>query len=110
MSSTDDRIVRKAALLRGLLEYQENSIVSRTLIDRKVGTVSVFAFDEGQALSEHQAPYDALVYVLEGEAEIVISKKGRTVKNGEIIIMPGGEPHSLRAVSRFKMMLVLIRE
>ena len=110
MGSTDDRIVRNAALLCGLAEYQDSSIVSRTLIDRKVGTVTVFAFDEGQALSEHQAPYHALVYVVEGEAEIVISKESRTVKGGEIIIMPGGEPHSVKALSNFKMMLVMIRE
>lgn len=110
MGSTDDRIVRNAALLSGIAEYQDNSIVSRTLIDRKVGTVTVFAFDEGQALSEHRAPYHALVYVVEGEAEIVISKESRTVKEGEIIIMPGGEPHSVKALSDFKMMLVMIRE
>ena len=110
MGSTDERIVKKAAMLGGIVDYQENSIVSRTLIDRKVGTVTVFAFDEGQALSEHQTPYDALVYVTEGEAEIVILKEARTVKQGEVVIMPGGEPHSVRAVSQFKMMLVMIRE
>ncbi|HUT66308.1 MAG TPA: cupin domain-containing protein, partial [Spirochaetota bacterium] len=88
----------------------EGSVVSRTVIDRKVGTVTVFAFDDGQGLSEHRAPYDALVYIIEGEADIAISQKSNIMKEGEMIVMPGNEPHSVKARTRFKMMLVMIRE
>jgi quercetin dioxygenase-like cupin family protein len=93
-----------------LVQYQPGSVVSKTLIDKKAGTVTLFAFDEGQGLSEHTAPFDALVNVLDGEAEIRISGKPRLVKAGEIIIMPAKEPHALKALTRFKMMLVMIRE
>ncbi len=92
-----------------LIDYQEGSVVSRTLIDKKVGTLTLFAFDESQGLSEHTAPFDAFVHILEGEAEVVISRKAHTVKTGEIIIMPANEPHSLKALEKFKMMLVMIR-
>jgi len=92
-----------------LVDYQEGAVVSRTIVDKKTGTVTLFAFDEGQGLSEHTAPFDALVYILDGEAEIVISGKAFRVKAGEIIIMPANEPHALRAVKKFKMVLVMIR-
>jgi quercetin dioxygenase-like cupin family protein len=99
----------KAANLSGLAEYQRGAVVSRTLIDRKIGTVTIFAFDEGQGLSEHTAPYDAFVHVVDGEAEITISGKPLTARAGEIVVMPAGAPHSLRALKRFKMLLTMIR-
>ncbi|MBS3938809.1 MAG: cupin domain-containing protein [Peptococcaceae bacterium] len=90
-------------------EYQEGSVVSRTIINKKVGTVTFFAFAEGQGLSEHTAPYDALVQILEGEADIIISGNAQRVKAGELIIMPANEPHALQAVGQFKMLLIMIR-
>jgi quercetin dioxygenase-like cupin family protein len=84
-------------------------VVSRTIIEKKTGTVTLFAFDKGQGLSEHTAPFDAMVEILDGEAEITISGKPHSVKAGEFIIMPAGKPHSLRAVKKFKMALVMIR-
>jgi len=99
----------QATNLVNLIDYQEGSVVSRTLIDKKVGTLTLFAFDEGQGLSEHTAPFDAFVYILDGEAEIVISGKTHNVGTGEMIIMPANEPHSLKALEKFKMMLVMVR-
>ena len=99
----------QATNLVNLIDYQEGSVVSRTLIDKKVGTLTLFAFDEGQGLSEHTAPFDAFVYILDGEAEVVISSKTHNVNTGEMIIMPAKEPHSLKALEKFKMMLVMIR-
>lgn len=95
--------------LAGLLDYQDGSVVSREIIKKKTGTVTVFAFDEGQGLSEHTAPFDALVYLLDGEAEVIISGKSFRVRTGEMIVMPPDEPHALKAVKRFKMMLIMIR-
>ena len=85
-----------------MADYQEDSVVSRTIIDRKAGTVTSFAFDEGQGLSEHTAPYDALIYLLDGEAEIVISGKATRVEEGEMIVIPAKKPHTLRAMKKFK--------
>src|SRR5574341_864406 len=96
--SRTEKLVARAVKLIDLAEYQEGSVVSRTIIDKKTGTVTFFAFDEGQGLSEHTAPFDALVYLLEGEAEIVISGKPLRLKEGEMVIMPANEPHALRAV------------
>ena len=95
--------------LAALLSYQEGAVVSRTIIDKKIGTVTIFAFDKGEGLSEHTAPFDAMVYILDGKAEILISKKPHDVAQGEMIIMPAGEPHELRAIEKFKMLLVMIR-
>jgi len=95
--------------LKELIAYQEGSIVSREIIKKPVGTVTVFAFDQGQGLSEHTAPFDAMVNVIEGEAEIMISGKAHTVKEGEFIIMPANQPHAVQAQKRFKMMLVMVR-
>ena len=92
-----------------IIDYQENSVVSRTIIDKVAGSVTFFAFGEDQGLSEHSAPYDALVYITDGEAEIVISGKPHRLKKDEIIIMPANEPHSLSAITKFKMMLVMIK-
>ena len=99
----------KSSSLVDMVNYQEKSVVSKTLIEKKTGTVTLFAFDQGQGLSEHTAPFDALVYILGGEAEITISGKPFNLKQGEMIIMPANEPHALNAVNRFKMMLTLIR-
>jgi quercetin dioxygenase-like cupin family protein len=95
--------------LGGLVDYQAGSVVSRTVIDKNVGTVTVFAFDQGSGLSEHTAPYDALVQIIEGRAEITIAGHLFTVSGGQMIIMPANHPHALRAAERFKMMLVMIR-
>jgi quercetin dioxygenase-like cupin family protein len=95
--------------LAGLLDYQEGAVVSRTIIDKRTGTVTLFAFDEGEGLSEHTAPFDALVYVLDGEAAITVSGKESRVTAGEMLIMPANQPHALRAVKRFKMLLVMVR-
>ena len=101
--------VARVARLADLVEYQEGSVVSRTLIDKKAGTVTLFAFDEGQGLSEHTAPYDALVYLVDCEAEVTISGRVYRLKKGETIIMPANQPHALRAVKRFKMVLTMVR-
>jgi len=92
-----------------LINYQDGAIVSRELVKKPTGTVTIFAFDEGQGLSEHTAPFDALVQVLEGEAEIMISGKPHHVTGGELILMPAHQPHALKAFTRFKMMLTMIR-
>ena len=89
--------------------YQKNNIVSREIIQQKNGTVTVFAFDKGQGLSEHTAPFDALVQVLEGEVEIKIDGKPHKLKAGQMLVMPEDHPHALTALTRFKMMLTMIR-
>ena len=89
--------------------YQEGSIVSREIIKKTTGTVTAFAFDEGQGLSEHTAPFDALVQVLEGEAKITVAGKPYRLQGGEMLLMPAHQPHALKAVKRFKMMLTMIR-
>lgn len=108
-SKDAQELLAKVLNLADLVAYQPGSVVSRTVIDKKTGTCTLFAFDGGQGLSEHTAPYDALVEVLDGEAEITISGKPFHLKQGEIIIMPADKPHALRAVRRFKMMLVMIK-
>ena len=102
-------LIGRAVDVAGIVDYQNDSIVSRTVIDRDAGTVTLFAFDQGQGLSEHVAPFDALVHVLDGEAEISIAGVAHTVKVGQMLIMPANEPHALQAERRFKMMLVMIR-
>lgn len=103
--------VNKATVMKilNLADYQEGAIVSRTIIDKKAGTITVFSFDEGQGLSEHVAPYDALVSLLDGEAEITISGKAYMVNAGEMLILPANQPHALRAIKKFKMMLTMIK-
>jgi quercetin dioxygenase-like cupin family protein len=105
------KVIEKAQTMKmtSLAEYQEGSVVSRTLIDKKAGTVTFFAFDEGQGLSEHVAPYDALVSVLDGEVEVAISAKIYRIKEGEMIILPANKPHALKAIRKFKMMLIMIK-
>ena len=102
-------LTAQASDLSGLIAYQDGSVVSRTIIDKKTGTVTLFAFDQGQGLSEHTAPYDAMVYVLEGEVEVTIAGKPLTLKTGEMTIMPANEPHALTAKTRFKMLLIMIK-
>ena len=92
-----------------LVDYQEGAVVSKTLIGKETGTVTLFAFDRGQGLSEHTAPFDAMVCILDGKAEITISGKPNILGQGDMIIMPAKEPHALNAVEKFKMMLVMIR-
>lgn len=99
----------RAMKLTDLIDYQEGSVVSRTIIDKKAGTVTLFAFDEGEGLSEHTAPFDALVYLVDGEAEVTISGKPLFLREGEMVVMPANKPHALRAVKRFKMVLIMIR-
>ena len=104
-----DNFIAQAAKVIDLVDYQDGSVVSRTIIDQKTGTLTLFAFAKGQGLSEHTAPFDALVYILDGEAEVTISGKALHVKEGEMVIMPAKEPHALTAIESFKMMLVMIR-
>ena len=99
----------QVARLIDMVGYQEEAVISRTIIDKDCGTITLFAFDEGQGLSEHTAPYDALVYIFDGEAEITISGNTLHVKEGEIVIMPANEPHTLKAVKQFKMVLTMIK-
>lgn len=99
----------QATKLVDVVNYQDGSVVSRTIIDKSTGTLTLFAFGEGQGLSEHTAPFDAFVYILDGESEITVSGNRFHVKTGEMTIMPAKEPHSLKAITKFKMMLVMIK-
>ncbi len=103
-------IIGEVGSLNGLVDYQDGSVVSKEVIKREKGTVTLFAFDKGQGLSEHTAPFDALVYIFDGQAEISIAGKVYSLKAGETIIMPANKPHSLKAIDRFKMLLVMIKE
>lgn len=104
-----EKLIAQAVRVIDLANYQEGSILSRAIISKKPGSVTFFAFDEGQGLSEHTAPFDAMVHVVDGEAEIVISGKPFRLKEGEMTIMPANKPHALRAVGKFKMILTMIR-
>jgi quercetin dioxygenase-like cupin family protein len=99
----------RAQVLSDMVAYQAGSVVSRTIMDSQAGTITLFSFDEGQGLSEHTAPFDALVYILDGQSEITISGESQVVEKGKMIILPAGKPHSLKAVKPFKMLLVMIR-
>ena len=99
-------VVRQA----DLVQYQDGTVASRTLIKKPAGTVTIFAFDAGEGLSEHTAPFDALVFLIEGQAEIRIAGTTHEVAAGELLLLPAGTPHAVRAVGRFKMALVMIRE
>lgn len=103
-------IKSKALETQSLIDYQKDSVVSKEIIKKELGTVTVFAFDKGQGLSEHSAPFDAMVQIIDGEAEITISGIKHTVKAGEMIIMPADEPHALQAVNcPYKMILTMIK-
>jgi len=110
MARIEKRLEAQVAGLAELVEYQDGSVVSREIISKKTGTVTLFAFDQGQGLSEHTAPFDALVHVFDGEAEISISGRPLRVKRGEVVIMPANQPHALKAIEKFKMMLTMIRD
>ena len=99
----------RAFNLEAYIEYATGSVVSKTLIKKDIGTITLFAFDQGQGLSEHTAPFDAVVYILDGEAEITIGGQPQIVNAGEMLIMPANISHALRATKRFKMLLVMIR-
>ena len=103
----NNKVIQKS--LVDMVNYQKDAVVSKTIIEKNTGTVTLFAFDMGQGLSEHTAPFDALVQILDGEVEIRISEKPHYLKQGEIILMPANEPHSLKAVSKFKMLLTMIK-
>lgn len=92
-----------------LLDYQDDAVVSREIIKKGAGTVTLFAFDQEQGLSEHTAPFDAVIYVLNGQARVNISGKPNIVKKGQMIIMPANKPHSLKAIRKFKMLLIMIK-
>ena len=92
-----------------LLDYQEGAVVSREIIRKETGTVTIFAFDKGEGLSEHSAPFDAMVQIIDGKAEITISGEKNTLQRGDMIIMPANEPHALLALERYKMILTMIR-
>jgi quercetin dioxygenase-like cupin family protein len=102
-------ISAKVLKLTEAVDYQKGSVVSSEIIKKEAGTATVFAFDKGSGLSEHVAPFDALVYILDGQAEIFISGKPQVLKVGEMIIMPANKPHALKAIKKFKMLLVMIR-
>jgi quercetin dioxygenase-like cupin family protein len=99
----------QVAKVSELVNYQDGAIVSREIVKKPTGSVTLFAFDEGQGLSEHTAPFDALVQVVEGGAEITISGQSHRLRGGELILMPANQPHALKALKRFKMILTMIR-
>ena len=102
-------IIGEVGSLISLLDYQAGSVVSKEIIKKEKGSVTLFAFDKGQGLSEHTAPFDAFVYILDGKAGINIAGKSHSLKAGQTIIMPANKPHSLKALDRFKMLLVMIK-
>ena len=99
----------KVEYLKDLINYQDGSVVSREIIHKSTGTVTLFAFDKDQGLSEHRAPFDALVHILDGEAEVTISGKVFHLEQGQMVILPANEIHALKALSKFKMLLVMIK-
>ena len=102
-------LLHEPVALLNFVEYQDGSVVSKEIIRKNTGTVTLFAFDKGQGLSEHTAPFDALVNVLDGRAEIIISGKSHHLQAGDMIVMPAQQPHALKATERFKMMLIMIK-
>jgi len=94
--------------MEDLVKYQTGSVVSRTVIDKKAGTVTLFSFDDGEALSEHKAPFDALIYIIDGKAEVTVAGKPMELRSGEAVVIPANKPHSLKAMTAFKMMLIMI--
>lgn len=109
MVAEKESLMARALPVAELVSCQEGSVVSRTLIDKKAGTITVFAFAAGEGLSEHTAPYDAFVQIIDGTAEVTVEGVLHTVSAGQMIIMPANRPHALRAVQQFKMLLVMIR-
>ena len=99
----------QALPLLGLVNYQDGAVVSRVVLKREKGNITIFAFDEGQGLSEHTSPFDALVQATEGEAEITVSGKPIALKAGEVVLLPAEQPHAVKAITRFKMLLTMVR-
>jgi quercetin dioxygenase-like cupin family protein len=110
MFQNNQELISKALDLKSLINYQEGSVVSRTIINKPAGTVTAFAFDKNQGLSEHTAPYDAMIHIIDGEAEIIIAGKSFNLSTGEMIIMPANEPHAVKASEKFKMLLIMIKQ
>ena len=109
VTSDKEKLLGTVIKLSELVGYQEGSVVSREVINKKTGTVTIFAFDEGEGLSTHSAPFDAMVYIADGEAEITIDEKPNHLKAGDMIIMPADHPHAVKALQKFKMLLIMIR-
>lgn len=107
---TDTLYKAQSVLIKDAIDYASDSIVSKTLIKRETGTLTLFAFDKGQALSEHTAHFDAAVLILDGEAEVTIGGVSHTLRRGEFIIMPADVPHAVKASEKFKMLLTMIKE
>ena len=107
--NNENELAGRVLSLDGLADYQPGSVVSRTIINGKAGTVTAFAFAEGQGLSEHTAPFDAMVEIVDGRAEVTIGGEPLVLGKGQMVIMPAGKPHALKALEPFKMLLVMIR-
>jgi quercetin dioxygenase-like cupin family protein len=107
--AVDARIYSKAAVLSDITEYQAGAVVSSTILKKETGNITIFAFGEGQGLSEHTAPFDAMVHILDGKADVIISGNSHILSAGEGIVMPANEPHALKALTNFKMMLIMIK-
>ncbi len=105
----EENYTREGLRVKDMIGYQEGAVVSKTLINKDAGNVTLFAFDAGARLSEHTAPFDALVFIIDGEARITIEGRAYAVKEGGMILMPANRPHALDAVSRFKMLLVMVK-
>lgn len=108
-SSTSGNFLSKPLSLEKVVQYQEHAVVSKQVLSKKAGTLTVFAFDKGEGLSEHTAPFDASIFILDGWAEVTIGGQPHQVRRGELLIMPANIPHALQAVERFKMLLIMIR-
>ena len=106
----NENLAEKILDPKDLIAYQDGSVVSRMIVYKKSGTITLFAFDTGEGLSEHTAPFDAIAAIIDGEAEISIEKNQYVLKEGQMIIMPANKPHALHALQRFKMMLMMIHE
>ena len=109
-SPSTGALTSKAIPMSGMVAVQPGAVVSRTVVSKKAGTVTLFAFDQGQGLSTHSAPYDAMVWILEGSVKITIDGKDLRAKAGDMVIMPANLPHALKATRPFKMALVMIKE
>ncbi len=110
MTEDTNKLIAQVHPLADLVQYADGAVVSRTLIKKDVGTVTLFAFDAGEALSTHQAPYDAMITILDGVAKVTIEQDDYELTNGQMIIMPANKPHSVTAVEKMKMMLVMIKQ
>ena len=106
---TVDELTQKPAMLKDWTDYQNGSIVSRKIIQKETGSITFFAFDQGQELNTHSAPFDTLVHIVDGEAEIRIDDQPHLVSAGQILMLPANRPHAVRAAKRFKMLLVMVR-